>query len=124
MTETQLQNPRSDRRQCFITYSQADLQRFPTRDSFGNMVENEFNAGKSKVKVSHWSCCEEAHKENGYHYHCCVKLMVVKKWSRVKDAIAKKYGIVVNFSDHDQYIYAYRYACKADIEMLLTATII
>ena len=114
MTETQLQNPRSDRRQCLITYSQADLQRFPTRDSFGNMVENEFNAGKSKVKVSHWACCEEAHKENGYHYHCCVKLMGVKKWSRFKDAIAKKYGIVVNFSDHDQYIYAYRYVCKAD----------
>ena len=114
MTETQLQNPRSGRRQYLITYSQADLQRFPTRESFGNMVENEFNAGKSKVKVSHWACCKEAHKENGYHYHCCVKLTGVKKWSRVKDAIAKKYGIVVNFSDHDQYIYAYRYVCKAD----------
>ena len=48
MTETQLQNPRSGRRQYLITYSQADLQRFPTRESFGNMVENEFNAGKAK----------------------------------------------------------------------------
>ena len=80
MTETQLQNPRSGRRQYLITYSQADLQRFPTRESFGKMVENEFNAEKNKVKVSHWACCKEAHKENGYHYHCCVKLTGVKKW--------------------------------------------
>lgn len=114
MSERQLQNPRSGGRQYLITYSQADVERFPTRESFGNMLENEFNAGNSQVKVLHWACCREAHEENGFHYHCCLKLTGVKKWSHVKNAITKKYGVVVNFSDHDQYIYAYRYVCKAD----------
>jgi hypothetical protein len=52
MSETNLQNPRSGRRQYLITYSQADINKFPTRESFGKMLENEFNAGTSQVKVS------------------------------------------------------------------------
>ena len=114
MSGIQLQNPRSGRRQYLITYSQADEQKFPTRESFGKMLENEFNRGNSQVRVSHWACCKENHKENGFHYHCCLKLTGVKKWCHVKNNITKNYGIVVNFSDHDQYIYAYRYVCKAD----------
>ena len=52
MCERQLQDPRSGRRQYLITYSQADMTKFP-RESFGNMLENEFNAGNSKAKVLH-----------------------------------------------------------------------
>jgi hypothetical protein len=44
------------------------------------MLENKFNAGTSHVKVSHWACCKEPHEENGFHYHCCLKLTGVKKW--------------------------------------------
>ncbi len=66
------------------------------------------------AKVSHWAYRKEAHEEHGFHYHCCLKLTGVKQWSHVKNAITKKYGIVVNFSDHDQYVYAYHYVCKAD----------
>ncbi|CAB4020514.1 Hypothetical predicted protein [Paramuricea clavata] len=114
MSETNLQNPRSGRRQYLITYSQADISKFPTRESFGKMLENEFNAGSSQVKVSHWACCKEPHEENGFHYHCCLKQTGVKKWLSIKNAITKKHDIVVNFSDHNQYIYAYRYVCKTD----------
>ena len=114
----ELQNPSKGRRQYLVTYSQADGQIFPTRESFGNVLENEFNSGNSKVKVSHWACCKEAHEETGFHYHCCLKLTGVKKWLHVKNAITKKYRIVVNFSDHDQYIYAYRYVCKADRDVV------
>ena len=60
------------------------------RESFGNMLENEFNAGNSKVKVLHWACCKELHTENGLHYHCCMKLTGVKRWLHVKNAITKK----------------------------------
>ena len=114
MSGRELQNPSKGRRQYLVTYSQADGQIFPTRESFGNVLESEFNSGNSKVKVSHWACCKEAHEKIAFHYHCCLKLTGVKKWLHVKNAITKKYGIVVNFSDHDQYIYAYRYVCKAD----------
>ena len=37
MSERNLQNPRSGRRQYLITYSQADINKFPTRESFGKM---------------------------------------------------------------------------------------
>jgi hypothetical protein len=59
------------------------------------MLENEFNAGTSQVKVSHWTCCKEPHEENGLHYHCCLKLTGVKKWLSIKNAITKKHDIVV-----------------------------
>jgi hypothetical protein len=109
MSETNLQNPRSGRRQYLITYSQADINKFITRESFGKMLENKFSAGTSKVK--------EPHEENDFHYHCCLKLTGVKKWLSIKIAITKKHDIVVNFSDHNQYIYAYRYVCKTDKEI-------
>lgn len=113
MTDHDLQNPRVGKRQYLVTYSQADAEKFPTRESFARMLEEEFNTGKSKVKVSHWACCKENHQENGFHYHCCVKLTGVKKWKSVKKNIMNKHKIVVNFSEtHSHYIYAYRYVCK------------
>ena len=56
--DRELQNPSKGRRQYLVTYSQADGQIFPTRESFGNVLESEFNSGNSKViEVSHWACC-------------------------------------------------------------------
>ena len=108
-------NTRIGRRQYLITYSRADEVKFPTRESFGEMIEFEFNAGKSAVKVQHWACCRESHSDGGFHYHCAVKLNGTKKWLSVKENISKKHNIVVNFSDsHDFYISAYRYLCKQD----------
>ena len=42
-------NPRVDRRQYLVTYSQADESKFFNRKSFGKMIEAEFNAGSSVV---------------------------------------------------------------------------
>ena len=49
-----LEDQRSDRRQYLITCSQVDEDNFPTRQSFGQMVEAEFNAELSVVKFDHW----------------------------------------------------------------------
>ena len=49
-------NPRVGRRQYLVTYSQADESKFSTRESFGKMLEAEFNAGTSVVKVDYWAC--------------------------------------------------------------------
>ena len=46
-------NCRIGKRQYLVTYSQADIEKFPTRESFGKMMEEEFNSGSSQVKVSH-----------------------------------------------------------------------
>ena len=57
--------------------------------------------------------------EGGFHYHCCVEVTGVKKWLSVKNNIRRTHKIVVNFSDmHTRYIYAYRYVCKSDQEVV------
>ena len=110
-----LENARIGRRQYLVTYSKADSQKFPTRESFGKMLEDEFNSGNSKVKIEHWVCGKESHAQNGFHYHCALKLTGVKKWLSVKNNIQRKHDIVTNFSDsHNYYISAYRYVCKTD----------
>jgi len=49
--QSQPMTARSMRRTYLVTYSQADLQRFPTRKSFAQVVHNCFDEGSSKVKV-------------------------------------------------------------------------
>ena len=69
-----LSDTRSDRRQYLITYSQVDEEKFPSRASFGEMLQTEFNSGTSVVKAKHWPCCREPHENGGFHYHCVVKM--------------------------------------------------
>ena len=112
---------KNGRRQYLVTYSQLDVNKFPTRDSFANMIEREFNRGNSKVKVSHWACCREPHKEGGDHYHCAVKLTGQKKWFMVRENIKQIYDIDVDFSDkHDYYLSAYNYIVKEDPDYILS----
>lgn len=114
-------NTRVGRRIYLATYSQADSKRFPTRESFGKMLEEEFNRGAGKVKVLHWACSKESHTESGFHYHCCLKLSGVKKWSGVSKNIIKNHGIVVSFSDsHDYYASAFHYVTKEDQYFILS----
>lgn len=117
--------PRFARRQYFITYSQADASKFPTRELFAEAVVEESNGGKSIVKVQHWACCKEQHENGEIHYHCALKLTGIKKWKEnipkkqnVKENIPKKQNITLHFSDaHDFYISAYRYICKEDTDL-------
>ena len=114
----QLINSRCGRRTYLITYSQADLRKFPTRQSFGQMIEQHFNAGRAKAKVSHWACCLEGHEDGGLHYHLSLKLTAPKKWLKIKNAIIKEHDVTLNFSaNNDYYILAYKYVCKADDEV-------
>lgn len=111
--EDQFESTLSDRAQrmtYLITYSQADLEKFPTRESFAEAVTQEFN-----VVVSQWACCKENHKNSGVHYHLSIKLSNKKRWKSVKENIYRKHGIVVNFSDkHHNYYSAFRYVTKED----------
>lgn len=57
-------NSRCGRRQYLITYSQADKERFPSRESFANVVVVEFNRVKSVFRASHRSCCRDLHQDD------------------------------------------------------------
>ena len=75
MTDTQeFQSQRSNRPTYLVTYSQADLLKFLSRQSFWEAVETDFNAGSGKVGVNYWACCKENHETAGQHYHVSVKL--------------------------------------------------
>ena len=113
--KNQIANPGNGRRTYLVACSQADLKKFPTRESFGAMLEAKFNAGPGKARVSHWACCLEEHQEGGFHYHVSLKLSAPKKWLMVKNTIAKEHNVTVHLSDnHDNYIAAYKYVCKTD----------
>lgn len=112
--KNRIANPRNGRRTYLVTYSQADLKKFPTRQSFGEMLGAKFNASPGKARVSHWACCLEEHLED-FHYHVSLKLTAPKKWLMVKNTIVKEHNVTVHFLDnHDNYIAAYKYVCKID----------
>ena len=64
---------RSVRKVHLITYSQADVVRFPTRHSFVEAVLYSFH--NTPAKIMHWSCWLEEHpKSCGSHFHMAQKL--------------------------------------------------
>ena len=101
---TQLVNSRLPRRTYLVTYSQADIRKFPTRKGFGKCIKKHFNSGSGKVKVQHWACAKEKHQNGGIHYHVALKLIDLRRWRSVKEIISLKEGIVVNFSDNHDII--------------------
>ena len=112
---------RKVRRSYLVTYSQADLEKFPTRESFGKVVVTAFDKGSGKVKVEHWACALEHHANGGKHYHVSLKLSGPKRWIFAKNELCEKHGVVVNFSEtHGNYHTAYRYICKSDNGVLQT----
>ncbi len=106
-------NARRARAVYLITYSQADLEKFPTRESFATAVVNLFNGGRARV--INWVCCRESHRDGGMHYHIAVKLSEPKRWLAIRNELQLEYGIAVNFSSvHELYYQAWRYVTKDD----------
>ena len=91
---TSVLNVRAVRQVYLITYSQADLHKFPDRNSFAQAVLRSFNS--SNTNVEHWVCCKEVHESTGgYHYHMAVKLQRCKRWLSCKRYLEENYGISV-----------------------------
>ena len=62
------------RKVYLIPYSQANLKRFPSCESFANCVMEAFLYQESRIKVSHWACSMEPCEDGGKHYHSAIKL--------------------------------------------------
>ena len=101
-------------RTYLITYSKADLSKFPSRESFAVAVTGAFTSTQSKVKPEHWAWCLERHLDNGFHYPLALKLTGPKKWLECKRSLQRTHGIIVHFSDHNDYYSAYKYISKYD----------
>ena len=99
------------RRVYLITYSQADVNKFPTRQSFANAVLAAF----AETNVVHWCCSKEHHQKSGVHYHMSVKLSKCQRWLPAKKFLADQFGISVHFSSiHANYYTAWKYVTKED----------
>ena len=99
------------RRVYLITYSQADVKKFPTRRSFADAVLAPF-AG---TNVMHWCCSKEYHQNSGVHYHMSVKLSKCQRWLPAKKFLSGRFGISVHFSSiHANYYTAWKYVTKED----------
>ena len=104
------------RRTYLVTHSQADQIKFPSRQSFGEAVANEFNSGDPKGKVAYWACALVNHAKGGEHYHLSLKLTGPRRWLSVRNALQRLHSINVNFSDsHKNYYTAYKYASQINL---------
>ena len=102
------------RRVYLVTYCQADVEKFPTRNSFALAVVAAFS--RANTKVIQWCCSLENHEKSGVHYHMCVKLDKLQRWLLAKNFLAQSYGISVHFSDrHANYYTAWSYVTKEDL---------
>ena len=94
------------RRTYLMTYSQADLNKVPTRESFANLVVLGFTNGKQEQKAQplHWACCLEEHANEGKHYHLSLKFSQPARWKSAQSSVADLTGVVLHFSSaHDNY---------------------
>ena len=111
-SEKEFQNEGS-RRSFLLTYSQANLEKFPNCESFANAIVSAFNDRKSTKSLKEWACCIENHKDSGKHYHMSVNLSGPRRWKPIRDLIYTRHGISVNFSLKTcGYVAAYRYVAK------------
>ena len=74
------------RRTFLITYSCADLELFPTWESFGLTIAEAFDSGTTKAKVVYWLSALENHEDGRKHYHVTLKLSGPKRWLLLKCA--------------------------------------
>jgi hypothetical protein len=63
--------PRDNRLVYLVTYSQADLTKFSSREEFAEALVLAFSKDNNIIQ---WCCCLEDHKDGGKHYHVAIKL--------------------------------------------------
>ena len=110
-------DPSKARRKYLITYSQADIDAFPTPESFAKALKEAFTSSSGK---SHplWSCARENDTNGGVHYHMALKLSSPNRWLHCQHEIIHK--IVIHFPEHENYYSAFQYISKYDTEIYLS----
>ena len=79
---------RSVRRVYLITYSRADLVKFPTRRSFAHAVLASFSGVPASIQQ--WCCSQEEHQSStGKHYHMAIKFDKNQRWLSSKRYLLK-----------------------------------
>lgn len=112
----------SQRLVYLLTYSKVDLERFPSRESFAEVIKYSFEC--KGLRLLQWVVSLEPHKDGGYHYHMALKLSKRSRWLEVKRHIQAQHSISVNFSEGEQgatYYSAFNYVTKEDKDYVLSS---
>jgi hypothetical protein len=103
------------RKVLIFTYSQADINKFPTRLSFGAACVAACGGGKN---VNYFAAAREPHKNGGFHYHVSILCSLSVRWKKPWRYLQDVHGIVVNVStapiEREFYDGAYLYVTKWD----------
>lgn len=118
--ELNVLTPQQIRSVYLLTYSQADLNIFPDRESFASAVsEAILKCDGPRAKLIQWTCSQESHKKRGKHYHMAIKLEKIKRWLPIREYLKHKWNIYVHFSNrHVNYYSAWLYTVKEDKDFL------
>ena len=109
MSSKEDKSKQAQRRVFLITYSQANLLKFPTCMAFAEAVVVAFGS----TQVVEWACCREPHKDGGVHYHMSISFRSSRRWGPVKRHFLENHDVSLNFTeDTCGYVAAYRYVCK------------
>ena len=82
-----------------------------------NAVIRAFEA-VARAFIVQWACCMEHHRDEGVHFHMCVLLNKIQRWSMVQRHLQEVEKVVVHFSGHAGCYTAYQYVTKEDTEVL------
>ena len=105
--------PSATRSVYLVTYSQANLEKFPSRNEFAKAIIASFTQGSARVLQ--WCCSVENHSDSGKHYHMALKLNKVQRWLPSKRYVSEQFGISVHYSNiHHDYYSAWQYVTKSD----------
>ena len=105
--------PSATRSVYLVTYSLANLEKFPARNEFAKAIIASFTQGSARVLQ--WCCSVENHRDSGKHYHMALKLNKVQRWLPSKRYVSEQFGISVHYSNiHHDYYSAWRYVTKSD----------
>jgi len=86
------------RRTFLLTYSQADLSKYPDCQSFVSVILEALEKCKSSSTVKEWACCQELHADRGSHYHMSINLSAPRRWNTIKNYIYNRHNFWVNFA--------------------------
>ena len=76
------------RRTNLLTYSCADLERFPYSPALEKCVSDALESGKSSARVVQWTVCEKKNHSDfaSKGYHMAVKLSATQRWLRLSQS--------------------------------------
>ena len=100
-----------------ITYSQANEEIVPNRESFVQLVLDSFDDADplTRCEIVQWVCSQERHRDGGIHYHMAVKLNARRRWLKIRNYLDEPHRVKVNFSArHSNYYSACQYTTKED----------